>query len=159
MDPVVQGGGENSAASLGAPKPDARFFIFLRGVSTARERARARPAARTATASTITATSRAKSEAATPRTAGTTMALLDRVAADLHMADPVRNALRRPGYELTRHDHQAGGARTRVAERVLRRKPRLVFYSSLDECAIFNTTWIDRPVDTRGLHSLLPRRP
>ena len=87
------------------------------------------------------------------------MALLDRVAADLHMADPVRNALRRPGYELTRHDHQAGGARTRVAERVLTREPRPIFYSCLGECVMLNTAWIDRPVDTRGLHSLLPRLP
>jgi hypothetical protein len=30
------------------------------------------------------------------------------------------------------------------------RKPRLVFYSSLADRAIFDTTWIDRPVDKLG---------
>ena len=41
----------------------------------------------------------------------------------------------------------------------LTREPRRIFHSSLGESAIVNTAWIDRPVDTRGLHSLLPRPP
>ena len=51
------------------------------------------------------------------------------------------------------------GGRARSLKRVLTRKPRPIFYSSRGERAIVNTAWIDRPVDTRGLHSLLPRPP
>jgi hypothetical protein len=61
--------------------------------------------------------------------------------------------------ELQRRDHPAGAAGTRVTEPVVTRKPRPIFYSSLGECVMLNTAWIDRPVDTRGLHSPLPRPP
>jgi hypothetical protein len=36
---------------------------------------------------------------------------------------------------------------------------RPIVYSSLRDRVMVNTAWIDWPVDTRGLHSLLPRLP
>jgi hypothetical protein len=54
---------------------------------------------------------------------------------------------------------EAGGGRTRVTERVPDAQARPMVYSSLGDRVMVNTAWIDRPVDTRGLHSLLPRLP
>ena len=36
---------------------------------------------------------------------------------------------------------------------------RPIFYSSLSDGVMLGTAWIDRPVDTQDLHSLLPRPP
>jgi hypothetical protein len=36
---------------------------------------------------------------------------------------------------------------------------RPIRYFSLGDRVMFQTAWIDRPVDTQGLHSLLPRPP
>jgi hypothetical protein len=55
----------------------------------------------------------------------------------------------RPRRELQRRDPAAGGGRTHVTERVLTRKPRPSFYSSLGECAIFNAARLDRRVERR----------
>jgi hypothetical protein len=75
---------------------------------------------------------------------------------DDRMADRL-SAMRGPGESYSEviirlaevgHEHVAGPA-----------AQASFVYSCLGECVIFNTAWIDRPVDTRGLHSLLPRLP